>query len=460
MAFISPFKGFRYNTEKAGQLEDLISPPFDIINKNAEEALRSRHPCNIIRLDLANIPGQDKNVHPDRFTDAAALLDLWIKEGILTQDQEPALYPYDVEYEIANGTKRIRKGFVCLIALTEFEKNTVKPHEHTFDSVIKDRLELTRQCRAQFSQVFSTFSDPDNRALALLEKVKNEPVANIIDDDGCRHVLWKVTDLDVIEAISNHLSEASLYIADGHHQYTTALTFRNEVVRQSGDTSSVSPENFITMCLCPMEDEGLSILPVHRLLRYPGKLELQGLLYQLDTLFFIEEITGGSRETLLSELLSVMGDQEEESIVGEPPALGFYHPGEDRCFVLTRKKEGLARLKEYHPSLRDIGAAIVTSLIIEDVLHLDNEQCEQDHLLTFHSDISEALDISVKENSVENELTPLLFLVNPTTIGQVKSVSDAGLFMPHKSTYFYPKIVTGLVMNVLGEAGTVTDSAK
>jgi len=460
MAFITPFKGIRYNIEKAGKLEDLISPPFDIINNNAEEALRSRNPYNVIRLDLAKNPGQDKNVAPYRFTDAAALLDLWIKEGILVQDQEQALYPYDVEYILPNGTKRIRKGFVCLVALSEFGEKIVKPHERIFDSVLNDRLELTRQCRAQFSQVFSTFSDPDNRAVALLERVKEDPVASITDEDGCCHVLWKVTESNTIEAVVNHLRESSIYIADGHHQYTTALALRRELCGQSGTTMSTSPENFITMYLCPMEDEGLSILPVHRLLRYPGKLELQGLLDQLGTMFFIEEITGGNRETLLTELLSVMGDQQKESIIGEPPALGFYHPGEDRCFVLTRKNEGLAKLKDYHPSLRDIGAAILTILIIEDILLLDNEKCEQDHLLSFHSDIAEALDISVKECSVENKLTPLLFLVNPTTIGQVKSVSDAGLFMPHKSTYFYPKIVTGLVMNVLRETGGVTDIAE
>ncbi len=460
MALIKPFCAVRYNTEKAGKLDDLVTPPYDVIQKNAEQALWSRNPFNIIRLDLTKNPGQEKNANSGRFSDAASLLNSWLKEGILVRDSTPSLYPYDVEYKMADGSLRTRKGFICLVALTDFSEQSVKPHEQTFDTVIQDRLELTRKCRAQFSQVFSTFSDPDNRSIAVLDRVKGEPIARITDADGCQHILWQVTNENAIATVQNVLAQNAIYIADGHHRYTTALAYRNERRKEVKQFSSDAPENQITMYLCPMEDVGLSILPVHRLIRYPGALALTVLLKQLDNLFQVQEISGGSREALIGELNSLMAEQQKERLVGEPISLGFYHPGEDRCFLLTIKNRALQKLETYHSSLRDIDAVILTGLVIEDILKLNNAQCEHDSLISFHSDIAEALDISVKESSIENDQTPLLFVLNPTTIGQVKSVSDAGLFMPHKSTYFYPKVVTGLVMNVFGEAGVDAGTAE
>ncbi len=455
MAIINPFRGVRYNCRLAGKLDDLVTPPYDVINKNAEEAYLGRNPYNIIRLDVTKDPGKKQESRPDRHRPSAERLSAWMKGKILQRDRKPALYPYDVEYTLAKGTRHVRKGFICLVELAEFNEKIVFPHEQTFGSVIQDRLDLTRACRAQFSQVFSVFSDPRNQVVEMLDDRKGQPVAAVTDADGCRHQLWQMTDRQAIADIQHFFLDKGIYIADGHHRYTTALAYRNEMLQSgSGVADRGAVENQIMMYLCPMEDPGLSILPTHRLVQYPGRLSLSELLQKLRQTFDLMEITSGSRESLLFEVMSEMEVGRNGTGATACHAFGLYHPGEDRCFLLKLKKKPDS-LNTPNPEncLAELAVVILSEVIFSDVLKLDPQQCERENLITFHSDISEALDVSVKQSMSGDDTTPLLFLINPTSIGQVKQVSDAGLFMPHKSTYFYPKIVSGMVMNVFDDDG-------
>jgi len=446
MATIKGFQGVRY-APAAGNLEDLITPPYDVIGRNSETAFAGRSEFNMIRLDITKDPGFEAQRDPDRYMRPARLLRSWLDQEILTRDLLDGFYPYDIQYKLADDTSLIRKGFICLVKLEEFETGIVKPHEQTFTSVAADRLELMRSCRAQFSQVFSCYSDPGNKVMDILSRHRGDPISVATDSDNCVHRLYQVCNGDVHAKICKEFVGKSIYIADGHHRYRTALAYRNEV--RTIQESQTGAEEYIMMYLCPMEDKGLSILAPHRLLRHPGTLKCEELLNRLSDSFKIDEIGGSSRELLLTELLSRMNENRADE--NSAHVLGCYHPGEDRSFLLTIREGAVKHIEIRNDSLRELDVVILSQLLIKKSLELKADEIEAGNLLTYHSDIHEALDISVKISAARDDCSPLLFLINPPTIEQVKRVSDEGLFMPHKSTYFYPKILTGLVMNVLDE---------
>ncbi|MBE0584816.1 MAG: DUF1015 domain-containing protein [Desulfofustis sp.] len=448
MAVIKAFKGVRYDTGRAGTLEDLITPPYDVIDNHLHRVFAARNPYNIIRLDLPKDPGFQASADTARHRQAATLLADWLNTGILLQDREPALYPYDIEYTSANGSRKTRKGFVCLVKLVDFSRGVVKPHEQTFTTVIDDRLALTRACRAQFSQVFSVFSDPSHTVIDLLDRYRGQSVARVIDNDGNVHQLWQVSDRQTIGSIEHLLADRSLYIADGHHRYLTALSYSREINSEDG------LEQYIMMYLSPIEDAGLTILPTHRLIRYPSPFSLAWFMERLRTSFDVEEVLGTGREALVQDVLSRMEELRTDKKSTGSGIFGFYLASEDRGFVLSTSDRAQQLLSARPPSLRRLDAVLLNDLVIKEALGLDQQQCEEQNLITYQSDLSVALDKSVKLSAFQDQGTPLLFIINATTIEQVRSVSDAGLFMPHKSTYFYPKVMTGLVMNVFQGHGS------
>jgi uncharacterized protein (DUF1015 family) len=455
MAFIAPLKGVHFNPEKVGKLDEVVTPPYDVISTNVVDSYRDRNPYNMIRLDIVKNPGVG-DASAARYQDAADLFKQWLDEEALVRDSEPGFYLYHTEYSHPSGKRLTRKGFVCLVGLAEFAEGVVKPHEQTFDTVIADRLRLTAVCKAQFSQIFSLYSDPHNEVMALLEQQDREAIGSVTDADGCVHSLWRVIDKDVIREVQRQFLDKSLYIADGHHRYTTALAYRKMVREAAGDLPANSPANHIIMYLCPMEDPGLSVLPTHRLLRWPGKMEAGELLTCLDRYFQCEEITGGSREALIREVLARMGELERQSLEKSSSTFGVYHPVEDRCFLLSLKQEARDILAGRPEPLRDLDVVVLNDIILEKALGLDHHRCEQENLIRYYSDADEALDVAVKDCLCNETFTPLLFVMNPTRVGQVRNVADHKLIMPHKSTYFYPKIMTGLLFNQLVD-GEVID---
>jgi len=452
MAVIAPFRAVRYNIAKIGRMEDVVTPPYDVIDERAQAAFTAKNPYNMIKLDLSK-----KTVHgplsDERYQAARDLFEKWQQEGILLRDRRPALYLYFVEYTHPSGRRLTRKGFISLVQLAEFAEGIVKPHERTFAGVTSDRLRLMDTCKAHFSQIFSLYPDPDNTAMATLEGARQEkPLVSVVDQDGCRHSLWAIEDPSAIASVQGFFADRSLYIADGHHRYTTALQLR-ELARQRGKMAEDSPYNFAVMYLCPMQDEGLSVLPTHRLVRIPadlGDCGVDGLLRKLSGCFEVEEIAGGSREVLLSEVLSRIDEVNRMAPEKRPAAtmFGLYHSGEDRCLLLKLQAECLEKYVGHQPrALRELDVVVLSDLVLEHLLALSHERCEAEDLIEYFSDPDEALDVAVKENNAREGLQPLLFLMNNTTVEQVKRVADEGLIMPHKSTYFYPKILTGMVIN-------------
>jgi len=444
MALIAPFRALRYNPAKIQHLEDVVTPPYDVINNEAQAAFAAKNPYNMIHLDLS------KNVNAEQLTESRYLqaketFVKWQQEGVLIRDNEPAIYLYHTEYSLPSGKRLTRKGLLCLVQLAEFAEGIVKPHEKTFSGVTSDRLSLLDTCHAQFSPIFSLYPDADGRILALLEGARSaEPLASATDHDGCNHTIWGVTDPATLAEVRALFAEKSLYIADGHHRYTTALQFRALMRERLGEVSADSPYNHTMMYLCGMEDPGLSVLPTHRLVRMPEAIALDGLMTRLAQSFIVEEVTGGSRETLMTEVLSRMAENS-----GAATMFGLYHSQEDRCLLLALRDGVIDEVlgTKQPASLRELDVVVLSDLIIERLLQLSHDRCVKEGLVDYYSDPDTALDVAVKEGESNSARSPLLFLMNPTLVSQVKRVADEGLVMPHKSTYFYPKLLTGLLLN-------------
>ncbi|NTV12695.1 MAG: DUF1015 domain-containing protein [Desulfobulbaceae bacterium] len=444
MALIAPFRGLRYNPEKIANLEEVVTPPYDVIDERAQADLLRRNPFSMIRLDLSKSVKSEEMTEA-RYQQSRQLLDEWLAAGVLRRDETPAIYLYFIDYLHPSGRRLTRKGLVCLTGLAEFSEGIVKPHEQVFRGVVTDRLRLLDACRTQFSQVFSIFPDPVGEVMTLLEAAREaEPQGHCQDKDGCRHSLWRVSDPAAIAQARELFRSKCVYIADGHHRYNTALQMRELMASRQGVVAVDSPFNYAMMYLCPMEDPGLSVLPTHRLVRLPRR-GAAALAELLASGFEAEEIRGGSREALVAEVLSRMDERRASRMT-----FGLYHPGEDRCFLLSLKAGAMeaAGFGAIPPELRQLDVVVLSELILGRYLGLDHHRCEAEHLIDYFSDPDEALDKSVKE-TLAGEGDSVVFLMNNTLVAQVRQVSDAGLIMPHKSTYFYPKIMTGLVMNQL-----------
>jgi uncharacterized protein (DUF1015 family) len=443
MAYIAPFRGLRYNSDKTGRMDEVVTPPYDVIDENAQTAFLARSPYNMIRLDLSKSSSVSDDA--ERYQRARELLEEWQLKEILIREPQPAIYLYHVDYTHPSGRRLTRKGLVSLVRLAEFSEGIVKPHEKTFRGVVTDRLQLLDSCRTQFSQIFSLYPDEKSDVMNLLEGVcPEEPLYEVTDQDGGSHRLWAVTDRAVLVRVQELLAGKSLYIADGHHRYTTALQMRELMRERHGTLPAESPYNHTMMYLCAMEDPGLSVLPTHRLVRLPGRLKAASLTERLASCFLIDEVTGGARENLVAETLFRMEERKEGTV------FGLYHPAEDRSFLLSLRAGVMAKeFDNRSRALLDLDVVVLSDLILGRLLELDHERCESEKLLEYYSDPDEALDAAVKEAARRQDSTPVLFLMNPTQVGQVKQVADENLVMPHKSTFFYPKILTGLVMNKL-----------
>ena len=453
MATVAPFKAPRFNPQKIEHMEDIVTPPYDIIDEKTQAAFQARNPYSMIYLDISKSPGKGDE-SDERYSSARNYFTKWQEENILLRDELPTIYLYTIDYALPSGQRLIRKGLVALVELSEFSEGVVKPHEETFATVTADRLRLMDTCQAQFSQIFSLYADEGANIIATLEEgLPENPLCEVKDVDGGIHSIWPVEDKEILANVQKLFSEKSVYIADGHHRYSTSLQYRQMISEREGGISEQSPYNYTMMYLCPMEDPGLTVLPTHRLVSLPddvipGLPSMEELVELMSSDFELEEITGGSREILVAEVLDRM-DEKLAAAKKDQIMFGLYHALEDRCFLLTLKVEALQTksLAARPQAVRELDVVVLSDLVIGDILGLDYERSEHDNLVRYFADPDEALDVAVKESIDKENFLPLLFLMNNTQVQQVKRVADENLIMPHKSTYFYPKILTGLLLN-------------
>ncbi len=441
MARIRPFRGILYNPEKVPDLRAVVTPPHDVISAQEQQAYYEAHPQNMIRLILGKVFPEDTEYN-NRYTRAAEFFHSWLEERLLTQDRDPAFYVTEIDFRM-NGEVRTRLGFLAVVGLERFEKGIIRPHEKTFSATNVDRLRLIEASRANFSPIFSLFSDRDNQILGLLREAVEplRPDLDFEDLKGYRHRLWRVTDGNIHKEIGKKLADRPVYIADGHHRYGTALEYRDRIKSRHPTLAPNDPCHFVMMCLTSMQDPGLALRPVHRVVCDVKKGTVEGFVRKARAYFDIEtldlDIGRPDRRQIEQASLRELMTGTNSTVIGA--ALR-----DDKSFHVLRVKTGMRdRLlgQEIPEPLRKLDVTMVTKVVLEKILGLNGAALDDERSILYPSTVEEALD------AVYRGGCSLALILNPTRLNEVQEVSDAGLIMPRKSTYFYPKVMDGLVIN-------------
>jgi uncharacterized protein (DUF1015 family) len=441
LAEIHPFRGLRY---QAGQVDDLarvIAPPYDIISPDEQRALHARSPHNIVRLEYGETHDDDSEQN-NRYTRAAATLAQWLASGVLVQDDRPAFYVYDQEFE-HDGVRYRRRALLTRVHLEEWTKGTIRPHEHTMAQPKQDRLRLLRACRANLSPAFALYRDPQGVVSSALQDATSgrSPLA-VAEQAKESHTLWPLSEESLQRWLEQQFAPATLYIADGHHRYETALAYRDERRAAAASWTGQEAENFVFAGLTAAEDPGLLILPIHRLVQLPQADD--SILERLRQHVAVEEVTppqshGQAAPQRLLELVTERGRSAN--------AFGLCWPGE-RLFLLTAEDpQGLvARLcPECPPQWRTLDVAVLELALLKTILGVNAKPIDEGGAIAVTSDAHEAWQ------EVQAGHYSAAFLLNPVPVEKVLTVADAGQRMPPKTTFFHPKLATGLVINRLDD---------
>ena len=416
MAEIKAFKGMRY-TSAAGDLNALVCPPYDIISDSQREKYIEENPCNIIRLELPK--GGD-----ERYKEAGKTLKDWLDKEILSCDKEDSIYVYEMLFS-ANGVRNRLKGFVSLVKLVEFSEGIVLPHEETLSKAKEDRFNLMSETFCNFSQIYSLYMDEDGSAYNIIDGCsKGTPDMEVKDPDGTVHRMWKVSDSGVIKSVTEAFKDKKLYIADGHHRYETALNFH----KKHGTESS----GYIAMMLVNMENKGLVVFPTHRIVKDLENFSAEKVIEDCKPYFDIAEAPGEER---MQAALNKFYDEGKKAFA--------MYTGYGKCYVMTLKDEGAVKklLPEMSEAYCGLDVTVLHSLVLERILGIDKENMANQKNLTYTRSRQEALE------AVDMDGADCSFILNPTKVSEIRDVAAAGEKMPQKSTYFYPKLITGLVMN-------------
>ena len=429
MADIRPFRALRFS-EQAGAIEELTCPPYDIISEEQRQQYLARNPHNIIRLELPR-DGSDP------YAEAGSILREWMETGILHRDEQPAFYIYDIEFTIdtlagAVESKHIT-GLMAQVKLEEFEKGIVLPHEYTLSKAKTDRLNLMQSTACNFSSIYSLYMDDASAKLDIEALTKGEPLLCITDEAGLIHRVWAIDDEAQTNAIQQHFAAKKLYIADGHHRYETALNYRNGL-RAEGIPNASS--DYVMMMLVEMNHPGLVVFPTHRLVHHLAQFDADTVLKACEPYFDIH------RDVPVSQL----GELLQDAYAHGQHAFGFY-TGDETLAVLNLRDLSVmdALLPDVSPASRALDVTVLHTLVLERLMGIDKENMANQTNLTYTRDLTEAL------NSVKKGESQCAFLLNPTRVAEIRDVASAGEKMPQKSTYFYPKLITGHVMNRLAD---------
>ncbi|MDY0268684.1 DUF1015 domain-containing protein [Trichloromonas sp.] len=436
MAKIVPFRGLRYSAKRIAELAQVTAPPYDVISPNLQEELHRRHEYNIVRLILGRTRPED-SAEDNRYIRAAALLRQWRLDGILVRDAEPSIYLYDQEYADEDGGTLTRNGIITLARIEEFSTGLVKPHEKTLADPKADRLALIKACQANLTPVFSLYSDPCCVLEVLAKKEKDRPPeVDVRDDDGVHHRLWCCSDSTLIGKAQALLDNKPVVLADGHHRYEAAIAYRDYMRQLHPDYTGKELFNYVLMCFSNMEDKGMRIFPAHRVVSGLAGFDRAAFFGRLADYFDIE-----------SQVFDPQDDEQIHALRAHLSDLGSHRhtlalfAGDGRIHYLSLRDEGVMDdfFDEKTPKvLRTLDISILHHLLFEGLLGIAPDDSER---LRYIRGIDEALGMVVANNA------QLAFLVNPTRMSEVRDVANAGGKMPQKSTYFYPKILSGMVIN-------------
>lgn len=435
MVKIYPFNGVVYNKKRIKNLSKVVSPPYDVISPEMQDFLYESSDFNVVRLILGKeYPGD--NEYNNKYVRAAASFEGWMRHGVLSKDEKPAIYIYEQKFK-HNRKSYSRKGIIAILRLEDMGKGKVFPHEHTLSKPKLDRIELMRAASANFDCVFSLFSD-DRSKLAKLFKTLTRKKPDFVcrDTDQSVNSLWKVTQKGVILKLQKEFKDKAVFIADGHHRYEAAIRFKNEWKTRNTRFTEEESYNHVMMYFTPIENQGLVILPIHRMVRQMPPTDTQGLLLELGAYFDIEEIKFKKRSEKKARK-KLMKQLCKKSL---QHSFGFYFKDSPLSYyLLSLKDEKIMEdlIEEDKPLVwKKLDVTILHALVFNNIFQVSGED-----LCKYTRDENEALD------SVKSGEFPLCVLLNPTRIEEIIAVASKYEKMPQKSTYFYPKLTTGIVMN-------------
>ncbi len=410
MADVQPLRALHYDPAVAGDLDRLVAPPYDVIDAERRAELAGRSPHNVVNVDLPEGDG-------DPYEHAAKLLAEWIEAGAVVRDDAPALWVLRQDYVGPDGEAKTRTGFFARIRVEEYGAGRIRPHERTHPGPKEDRLRLTRATRANMSPIFVLHPGP------TLVHGGGEPWADVTDEDGTRHRLWRMDDAEQIARVREALSDKELLIADGHHRYETARAYAEEI-------GGEGPHRYVLACLVGLEDPGLTVYPTHRLVKDTTPQQQEALADALREDFEIERVDTG-------DLAPPAGNGTTD--------LGYLDAHFKQPFRLKLKDQGTAdaALPDKPEPYRRLDAAVLEQLLLKGPLELTDDDIDHLHRFGYARDAKQAVAL------VESGEYDLAFLLRPTPVEQVQEVAASGASMPPKSTYFFPKLLTGLLFNPL-----------
>lgn len=439
MAEIMPFQMVHYGPEYSNALNSLITPPYDVISSEQQDSFYKSHPFNVIRLVLGKQFSSD-TPEDNRYTRASNTLKKWMLDKVLVRKPKPGFTLYQMDFKEPDGNWKRIDGLVGLLKAEDYGVGKVLPHERTYSGPKKDQLELLRACRANFTPIHAMFHDPEGRVLKLYEGLLNtEPEQEVKDSDDIIHRTWSLCDDSAVHGIVEFLREKSLFIADGHHRYETSLAYCREMEVQNPSTTDQS-HKYVMSYFTSMSHPGLTVLPAHRMLRDLKDFNKEELLRRMSDCFEIHDLDYdiSDLESASKRLTSKLHEFAE---VGGH--FGMLFNGEKRFRLLSLKDPEIfsSFLDTNIPeSLVNLDVTIFRELILGHSFGLDREGSEN------HIEYTPSAADALKK-ALLGEIQ-VSFILNPTRVDQMRKAAELGQKLPHKSTYFYPKISSGLVLNV------------
>ncbi len=428
MVEIFPFKGITYNKEKIKRLDDVMSPPYDIISEEKQEELYNLNSYNYVKLILNKIRRTD-NKNNNRYIRSEKLYNEWLDNSILIRSDKPAIFPYKINYEL-NRNKKTMNGFFVLLQIDPDYK-FVKAHEKTLSKPKADRLNLIRACKSNLEPIQLLYIDGKDKIRKAIDNKIKTPIIDVRGYDGFKHRLWKLEDTEIISMIQNELNSNVLFIADGHHRYQTSIDYANEIKEKTGDNTSFVPFNYIMVVLVNIFDEGLSILPTHRLVNI-ADVNINDCLTKLEKYFTIEEKILDEKDTkkICKKIIKEIKTDNKHK---------FALYMKDKYFILTLKNENIMDIfgSEHSKIWRTLDVSILHKILFEYTMGINQDNLEN----------------HIKYTRIDNEAVTLVnqgkydfsILMNATKINELKAIAESGEHMPQKSTYFLPKMLSGLV---------------
>jgi uncharacterized protein (DUF1015 family) len=419
VADVQPFRALHYDLDRVGGLQPVVAPPYDVIDAEQRADLLSRSPHNVVEIDLPQADG-------DPYAHAADVFSSWKRDGVLVRDEQPALWALEQEYMGPDGLRRTRHGFFARVRVEDYGAGRIRPHERTHPGPKEDRLRLTRATHANLSPIFSLYDAPDGTAWdALAPHTETMPWGEVTETDGTEHRLWRITDTATAETVHAALADAELLIADGHHRYETARVYAEEIGTPEGG------HRHVLMCLVALQDPGLTVFPTHRLLTHLDSDQRESLRATIQRDFEISEIK--------ADELEPTGDG--------PVRMGYLDAHHRRPLMLTLRDPAIAAaaLPDKPEPYRALDTAVLEALVLEGALGMSEDDISHLNGLEYARDTAQARE------RVESGAAEAAFFMRGTPVSQVRDVAATGESMPPKSTYFFPKVLTGMVFNPLDD---------